>query len=78
MIDAPPQQILAVLLDPLTLPEWNAALTTVAGARVALMDGDYRITVLSLPGHLTYRSIRSRMVRIAWQVAGFARSATGP
>lgn len=73
---ASPHQVRAVLLDPLALPEWNPAFSTVSGPREADTRHEYRITARGLPGSLAYEAIEPRTIRMAWQVTGFVEVGT--
>ncbi|MFJ3404698.1 SRPBCC family protein [Promicromonospora sp. NPDC090134] len=74
-IDAPRQRVRAVLLDALSLPSWNPAFVSLAGPAVVALGTAYRITVRpGLKGTLAYEAMDLDMVRMAWQVPGFAET----
>jgi len=77
LIDASPQAVRAVLLDPLTLAQWNPAFRSITGPATAVVGERYPITVLGgLAGHFRYDRIDGHRIDTAWQVPGFRETGT--
>lgn len=72
-VDASPERVRGLLLDPLALPGWNPAFHSIDGPPEAAVGHEYRITVRpGLPGHFGYQDIRPDLIVTAWQVPGFS------
>jgi uncharacterized protein YndB with AHSA1/START domain len=76
LVAASPRQVRAVLLDPLRLPDWNPAFTSIAGPQDADTRHEYRITARGLPGSFAYEAIEPLTIRMTWRVPGFAEFST--
>lgn len=77
LIDATPDQVRAVLLEPLQLPEWNPAFLRLTGPAPAIVEQRYPITVRpGLSGHFSYPSIETDRIEMRWDVPGFAETAS--
>ncbi|MFQ6395274.1 SRPBCC family protein [Nocardia sp. KC 131] len=72
VIDARPDQVRAVLLDPLALPTWNPAFLGLTGSPEVAVGETYRITVpMGLSGTFTYTGIEADRIDTRWSVPGF-------
>ncbi|WUH93553.1 SRPBCC family protein [Streptomyces sp. NBC_00433] len=70
-VPATPDQVRALLLDPLKLPAWNPAFLSVAGPRTAAAGQDYDLRTLpNLHGALRYTEITRDRIRMEWTVPG--------
>ena len=77
LIDATPDQVRAVLLEPLQLPEWNPAFLHLTGPAPPIVDQRYPITVRPrLSGHFSYTSIETDRIEMRWDVPGFTETAS--
>ncbi len=77
LIRAPRAMVLSVLLDPLRLPEWNPALTSLAGPPHAAVGVRHPITMRRrLHGSFEYVQIEHARIDTTWQVPGFTERAT--
>lgn len=75
LIDAPLERVREVLLDALSLPSWNPAFLSLIGPATATLDAGYRITVKpGLRGTFAYEAMDQGLVRMVWQVPGFAEA----
>jgi Polyketide cyclase / dehydrase and lipid transport len=71
-IAASPKDIRRILLDPLGLPSWNEAFTSVDGPREPSPGVQYAIrTRPGLKGTLEYATITATQIEMVWQVPGF-------
>ena len=77
LFDATPHQVRDVLLDALSLPEWNPAFLSMAGPSRVTLDAEYQLVVRpGLTGRLVYRAVDPCRVQMAWHVPGFAEVGT--
>jgi hypothetical protein len=75
LVDAPREMVREVLLDPLSLPAWNSAFLSLTGPAAATLGAEYRITVRpGLRGTFAYEAMDPGLVRMVWQVPGFAET----
>lgn len=75
LINATPQAIRSVLLDPLRLPEWNPAFRSITGGQVAVPHQRYALVVsMGLSGSFSYQVIAPDRIDTAWQVPGFSET----
>jgi uncharacterized protein YndB with AHSA1/START domain len=75
LIDAPREKVRAALLDARALPSWNSAFLSLTGPATAVLGAEYRIAVRpGLKGTLAYEAMDPGLVRMAWQVPGFAET----
>ncbi|MFF1822269.1 hypothetical protein ACFVWG_33515 [Kribbella sp. NPDC058245] len=71
-IPAGPTAIRHLLLDALTLPEWNEAFLAIDGPPAAEQGSRYALRVRpGLAGELVYTAVEADRVEITWQVPGF-------
>ncbi|WP_433680239.1 SRPBCC family protein [Nocardia sp. CA-119907] len=71
-VAATPDQVRAVLLDPLSLPEWNSAFLRIDGRPEAVTGEPYRLTVRpGLSGTFDYVRIEPGRIDTRWSVPGF-------
>ncbi|GAA0571874.1 hypothetical protein HPO96_32380 [Kribbella sandramycini] len=67
-----PSAIRHILLDALTLPEWNEAFLTIDGPAAAEQGSRYALRVRpGLTGELQYTAVETDRIEITWQVPGF-------
>ncbi|MBF6297758.1 SRPBCC family protein [Nocardia amamiensis] len=72
LVDVTADEVRAVLLDPLSLVDWNPAFLEISGRPVPVVDEEYRLTVRpGLSGTLTYTAIESSRIVMRWHVPGF-------
>ncbi len=76
LIRAPRPAVRAILLEPLSLPEWNPAFQAIRGSATAMVGRDYPIVARGLRGRFAYTDITDTRIGMAWRVPGFAESAT--
>jgi hypothetical protein len=76
LIRAPLPAVRAILLEPLSLPDWNPAFHTISGSATAMVGRDYPIVARGLRGRFAYTDITDARVDMAWRVPGFAETAT--
>lgn len=75
LVNASPQRLREVLLDPLSMPEWNPAFKSVTGPSRVTLDEVYRLTIRTgLTGRLAYPVIGPDLIRMVWQVPGFTET----
>ncbi len=75
LVAAPRDRVREVLLDPLSLPSWNPAFSSLTGPSTVALEAEYRITVRpGLHGSFAYEAIDPGFVRMVWQVPGFAET----
>ncbi|MFC9687390.1 SRPBCC family protein [Kribbella sp. NPDC056951] len=71
-IPARPTAIRHLLLDALTLPEWNEAFLAIDGPPAAAEGSHYELRVRpGLSGELHYTAVEADRIEITWQVPGF-------
>ncbi|HEY2673601.1 MAG TPA: SRPBCC domain-containing protein [Rugosimonospora sp.] len=76
-LPAPPDQVHAILVDPLALPQWNEAFLSISGPPRPVPGLRYRLTVRpGLPGHWEYTAIQPDRVEAVWGMPGFHEQAT--
>lgn len=66
----------AVLLAPLSLPDWNPAFLGISGRTEAEVGAEYLITVRpGLAGTFTYTAITDSRFGFSWKMSGFNEDA---
>ncbi|GAA1675561.1 hypothetical protein GCM10009745_18350 [Kribbella yunnanensis] len=76
-IPARPTAIRHLLLDALTLPEWNEAFLAIDGPPAATEGSHYELRVRpGLSGELHYTAVEADRIEITWQVPGFREVGT--
>lgn len=76
-IPAGPTAIRHLLLDALTLPEWNEAFLAIDGPPAAAQGAHYALRVRpGLSGELHYTAVEPDRIEITWQVPGFREVGT--
>lgn len=66
-------QVLALLLDPQRLPDWNPAFLSMSGPRQAALGQDYELRTLpNLRGTFRYTLIAQDRVHMEWTVPGMS------
>ncbi|WP_280245977.1 SRPBCC family protein [Nocardia abscessus] len=72
LVDAPVDEVRAVLLDPVSLADWNPAFLAISGRPDAVAEEEYRLTVRpGLSGTFTYTTIEPGRIGMRWSVPGF-------